>query len=135
MIQLGDIILIDNYLDVNGDNVSTHPMVVVNTIGGKICGLDFDLIGCFMSSFKSPNHRNRISKFKSNILVNVFDGVNKESYIKADVIYYFDSTKISFINVGKISEEVYEELIVVIELLAEQNKLRVNTNNLSNAIK
>lgn len=130
MIKLGDIILIEEYLDDNGEMVSAHPLIVINTEGGKISGLDFDFIGCFMSSFKNSNHKSRVLKHDSNLLVTVEDGVDRDSYIKADVIHYFDSSKINYIFVGELTQDLYDLLLKVIRMLSEENRLEINTNNL-----
>lgn len=130
MIKAGDILLVLTYKDVNGETVSAHPLIIVNTKGGQIQGLDFDLIGCFVSSFKSASHKSTSLKYDANIPVTPSDGVAKDGFIKANVIHYFNERKIDFFKLGELSEEVYDALIDAIERLSEAGKLSTNTNNL-----
>lgn len=130
MIKAGDIILVLSYKDVNGQIVSAHPLVVVNTKGGEIEGLDFDLIGCFASSFKSASHKSSSLKYDYNIAVTPADGVAKEGVIKANVIHYFKQNKINFVHLGELSEDVYNTLMDAIMRLSDEGKLSTNKNNL-----
>ncbi len=132
MCEVGDIILVNGYR--NNDGVmSRHSFVVINDEGGKIQGLDYDIICNVMSSFKSEEHKSRKLSFNCNVLVKPSDstienGNNEEGYIKADQLYYFNEKKSNYVVIGKISNEVLERLF---SLLAETNfPIRKYFNNL-----
>lgn len=131
MIKLGDILLIDEYLDEDKQIVNAHPFIVVNIENGVIEGYPYDLIGNFMSSIKSYEHRIAVLKYQSNLLINIDDGVKRESFIKAGIIYYFDSKNIKYRHLGNIGEEVYQKLIQLLQLLDEAEDLMININNIS----
>lgn len=132
MIKLGDILLIDEYLDEDGLCVNAHPFIVLNNENGIIEGYAYDLVGNFMSSIKSYKHKVEVLKYNSNLLININDGVKRESFIKAGIIYYFDSKNIRYKHLGNIGEEAYQKLIQLLQLLDETEVLMNNINNLSN---
>ena len=131
MIQVGDIIIIEEYKDINGETVTQHPLIVLNTSGGKIEGFDFNLIGCFMSSFKNVSHKRSVLSHDSNLPVTVNDGVEKEGFIKADVIHYFEINNLRYYLVGSISKDIYDKLIQLLNLLDDQNRLKINLENIN----
>ena len=61
--------------------------------------------------------------------------INKKSgFVKADQLIYFDKSKIDYYVLGHISDELLDELIMIIMILAKSNKLRNNLNNIKEAV-
>lgn len=93
-----------------------------------------------MSSFKNEEQKNRKLRFMENIEIISDDiisnrNVNKKSgFIKADQLIYFDKSKIDYYVLGHISDELLDELIMIIMILAKSNKLRNNLNNIKEAV-
>ena len=93
-----------------------------------------------MSSFKNEEQRNRKLRFMENIEIISDDiisnkNINKKSgFVKADQLIYFDKSKIDYYVLGHISDELLDELIMIIMILAKSNKLRNNLNNIKEAV-
>ncbi len=93
-----------------------------------------------MSSFKNEEQKNRKLRFMENIEIISDDiisnkNINKKSgFIKADQLIYFDKSKIDYYVLGHISDELLDELIMIIMILAKSNKLRNNLNNIKEAV-
>ncbi len=122
MCKVGDIILIKRYKSHNMD-LKQHSFVVLNTDGGEIQGLSYDLVCNVMSSFHSEEHRKKKLKFPGNLEYtpsdeNVRHGHGKQGYIKADQFYYFNKSKIDYLVIGSISVELFIELIQLINNLS-----------------
>lgn len=67
-----------------------------------------------------------------NLLVDSIKGkkLKKESYIKADKLFYFNIKKMNYFILGRIDENVLNELLRLILLLSNENKLIKVSNNL-----
>lgn len=121
MCKVGDIILINSYI--HGDKIiDKHSFVVLNNEGGKIQGLDYDLVCNVMSSFKDENHRLRKLNYSGNYPITAEDsnikGTNKkDGYIKAEQFYYFNIDKIDYIIIGSMKKDAFNQLIEFIEKL------------------
>lgn len=93
-----------------------------------------------MSSFKNEEQKNRKLRFMENIEIISDDiisnkNINKKSgFVKADQLIYFDKSKIDYYVLGHISDELLDELIMIIMILAKSNKLRNNLNNIKEAV-
>lgn len=120
MCAAGDIILIDEYK--HGCTIlSRHSFVVVSDEAGKIKGASFDIICNVMSSFKSESHKRKKLSYGTNFKytsdVSDVIGNDKEGYIKADQLYYFDKSKIKYRKIGALSADVFDALLDFIESL------------------
>lgn len=131
MIQLGDILLIEKYKDEEGTIVNSHPFIVVDNKNGIIEGYSYDIAGNFISSIKNMDHKLEILRYRSNMLIDIEDGVLKESFIKAGILYYFDTSKIKYKHIGNIGTHAYNQLIHLLELLDEAQELTNNLNNIN----
>lgn len=119
MCKTGDIILVDNYID-NGSNLCHHSFVVINDEAGQIQGLDYDFICNVMSSFKSEAQRIKKLSYPGNFEILHTDtivdkGNDRDGFIKAEQFYYFNKEKISFIIIGRMTEDAFNELIEFIK--------------------
>ena len=87
-----------------------------------------------MSSFKSQEQKKKKLKYKGNIELplDVMDKENlkKDSYVKADKVFYFDKEKLDYFVLATINDEFMDELIKIILKLAMEGKLEQIINNL-----
>ena len=129
--QVGDIIVVSNFKS-QGQAVKRHSFVVVSTEKGQIQGLDYDLVCNVMSSFHSPEHRQKKMGYPGNFEYaaeqeNVKGGHGKPGYIKAEQFYYFDSEKIDYYVIGNVYPDLLKALFQYIESL---DKIEHITDNL-----
>lgn len=129
MCCVGDIILIKEFKNEDGQVIPIHPFVVVDDQEDKIQGLDFDMVGVLMSSFKNDEHRRRKLSMRQNLEITVEDGVKKDGYLKANQLHYFKKENTNYITVGKVDDDLLEALLELIQTL---NRVIVNTRNLVN---
>ncbi len=125
MCKKGDIILVNEYQD--GDKLLTrHSFVVIDDEGGRVCGLNYDLVALVMSSFKDEQQRARKMKYPGNFEVTATDermqswAHGKDGYIKAEQFYYFDKSKLNFRVIGTLTEDTWNALVAFIELLSSR---------------
>lgn len=115
MCSNGDIILIDGFVHKN-KHIGQHSFVIINDESGKIKGLEYDMIGNVMSSFKDEEHRDKKLNYPTNFRVK-FDDVDvknanyKEGYIKADQLYFFNRKSIDYTLIGKLKPDAFNSLI------------------------
>ena len=89
-----------------------------------------------MSSFKSEEQRMKKLKFEENVeilgeqIISNIPVNNKSGFIKADQLIYFDKNKIDYYVLGHISEELLDELIMIIVSLSQKGLLKQNTSNI-----
>ena len=137
MCKLGDIIVIKKYIGDDNRTINSHSFVVINDQPSFIEGLRYDFVANVMSSFKNNKHRNKKLRFIENIEIISKDIIsnnknNKNGFIKADQLFYFDKNNIDYYVLGRISEYLLNELLTLIILLDKQNKLKQNIENLNN---
>jgi hypothetical protein len=117
-VEVGDIILIANYKD--GDiNLSKHSFVVIEAEGGQIQGLEYDVICNVLSSFKDEEQRKKKLGYPGNFEIshedrNVPGGNDKDGYIKAEQFYFFKLDKIDYRVIGKLNDDVLNNLLLFI---------------------
>lgn len=131
MCRVGDIIVIREYIS-QGKKLGQHSFVVLQDNGGKICGMDYDLVCNVMSSFHSEDHRKRKLKFPGNLEYSaseeaVKNGHGKGGYIKADQLYYFREADIDYFVIGNVSPELYKRLV---DLISSLDTIEDITDNL-----
>lgn len=130
MCRIGDIVLIKEYKDVSGIEIKQHPFIIIDDENGQYKGFNIDFVGVAMSSFKSEEHRTEVLKHISNFEITVEDGAKKDGYVKLNVIYYFDKSKIDYQVIGDINVETFNKILEVIEILDCREALKENFNNL-----
>ncbi len=125
MCKVGDILLIFNAEDTHP--VGPHPFVVIDDTAGKISGVyGYDFMGLLMSSADTEEKRERLKKFEGNFPVDANDKImnsnnkmkNKDSYVKADQFFYFDKNRIQYIQIGRLTSDVYNLIVEFIEELS-----------------
>ena len=131
MCRVGDIIVKREYIS-QGKKLGQHSFVVLQDNGGKICGMDYDLVCNVMSSFHSEDHRKRKLKFPGNLEYSaseeaVKNGHGKGGYIKADQLYYFREADIDYFVIGNVSPELYKRLV---DLISSLDTIEDITDNL-----
>lgn len=136
MCKLGDIIVINKYIGDDGKEISKHSFIVVNDKPGFIEGLQYDLIANVMSSFKNDEQRMKKLKFEENVEIlskHIISSIpinNKNGFVKADQLFYFDKNKIEYYVFGHIDEELLDELTMIIVSLSKKGALKQITSNL-----
>ncbi len=136
MCKLGDIIVVKEYIGDDGTKFSQHSFVVVNDKPDFIEGVGYDFIANVMSSFKNEEQRMKKLRFEENVEIISEEvigklSLNKKSgFIKADQLFYFDKKRIEYYVLGKISEDLLDELLMVIVSLNEKGKLKSNYANI-----
>lgn len=134
--KLGDIIVVDKYIGEDGKIINKHSFIVINDKPGFIEGLQYDLVANVMSSFKSEEQRTKKLRFEENVEIiseQVISNIttnSKSGFVKADQLIYFDKKKIKYYVLGHISEELLDELMIIIVSLNIKGKLKTNTSNL-----
>lgn len=123
MCKKGDIILVRAYKD--GDNLlGRHSFVVLEDKGGRVCGLNYDIIALVMSSFKNEEQKAKKLRYPGNFEVTASSeqlpdwAHGKDGYIKAEQFYYFDKSKLDFTVIGSLTKETWQALLDFIELLS-----------------
>lgn len=130
MCKVGDIILINKYYSENNEELSRHPFVVVNDESGQIEGLPFDLVCSVMSSFKSKEQRKKKLSYPGNLEITIDDGVQKNGFIKANQLHYFLKNKLDYTVLGSVNEDLFNDLITLIQQLFQEEEIIVNINNI-----
>lgn len=139
MCKIGDIIVIDKYVGDDGKVVGRHSFVVLSTDKGQISGVDYDLVTNAISSIKSSEHRKKILRRKSNMLINMDDEDvenpnHKEGFIKAGCLVYFRKKDLNYFTLGSLSVETWEALESLLEELDEIDGIIENTYNIENEV-
>lgn len=141
MCKIGDIIVVNEYHGDDGVKLSRHSFVVINDKPDFIEGLKYDFVANVMSSFKSEEHRNKKLKFIENLEIISNDIISENSknskrgFIKADQLIYFDKSNIDYYVLGRVSDELLGELMLLLVKLADKNKIINNINNIGEPIK
>lgn len=130
--QVGDIIVVKNYKS-HGQTLKQHSFVVIDTDGGQIQGLDYDIVCNVMSSFHSHEHRRHKLSYPGNFEYSSSDeqirnGHGKAGFIKADQFYFFDLQKIDYYVIGSITPNLANALQ---EFVKQLKKVELITDNLT----
>ena len=136
MCKLGDIIVVESYLGENKEEINRHSFIVISDEPSMIQGLAYALVTTVISSFKGKKHKKEKLLYKGNKKINSFIknerevSMKKDSYIKADKLFYFKKEKLKYYVFGRISDDLLEELFELIIKLREENKLLDVKDNL-----
>lgn len=136
MCRRGDIIRINSYISEDGIEMSRHSFIVIEDEGGTISGLSYDLVASVMSSIKNERHKQKKLKYIENILITQNDRScspenGKEAYIKADQLYYFKKSKITYTVMGYATDAIMDTIYEIIEILDKDEKLKINIKNIA----
>lgn len=122
MCKIGDIILVDSYMD-HGKTITKHSFVVISDDGGEIEGCPYDIIANVLSSFKNEKQKERKLNYPGNFPIANEDTItnpdNGESgYLKTDQLYFFKKDKITYTTIGYVKAEIFD---LIIEFINESN--------------
>lgn len=132
--KLGDIIVIDEFRNEIGKTVKRHSFVVINDEGNYIEGLRYDFVCNMLCSFHNEVHKKKKLSYKANMMilgkdVIVDNGNDKQGYIKADQLYYFNKMNIKYYVVGEIKTETLNRLFMLMIIIMEKKmSIRVTSN-------
>lgn len=129
MCKFGDVVVINRFKNENGDIISKHSFVVVDDNENYIKGIKYDFVASMMCSFHELNHKKKKLKYEENLLIkeNLVSGkfINeKEGYLKADQLYYFDKSLIDYKVIARIDDELLDNLVELILFLHKKNKIK-----------
>ena len=134
MCKLGDIIVVNKFTDKNGDVIPKHSFVVINDTANYIESLRYDFVSNILCSFHNDVKRKKKLNLESNLLIdkNAIQGKNlnnKNGYIRADELFYFDKNKIQYKVIAHVKDDFLNKLIKLNIKLHKKNKsINVVTN-------
>lgn len=140
MCKLGDVIVIKEFKNEYGEIVPKHSFVVINDEPDFVEGFRYDFVSNMLCSFHDEEHKKKKLRFEQNLAVKEekISGENinnKEGYIKADQLYYFDKSKIEYKIIAYIDPELLDELVQLILKLKDENLLKPIYTNITDNIK
>lgn len=129
MCKLGDVIVIKEFKNEYGEIVPKHSFVVINDEPDYVEGFRYDFVSNMLCSFHDEEHKNKKLKYKENLAVKEQkiagkDINNKEGFIKADQLYYFEKSKIEYKVLAHVDSELLDELVQLILELKEEGRLK-----------
>ncbi len=136
MCKVGDIILLEKY-NHKSSEVDRHSFIVLSTKNGQIGGLEYNLTCNVLSSLKNEKQKKKKLSYPGNFEIKnkdekVIDGNSNDGYVKAEQIYYFDTSITEFRVIGMVTPEFFNDLIEFI------NNLKIDlehiTDNLANEV-
>ena len=135
MCKLGDIIVVKEFKDENGEIVPKHSFVVINDEADHVEGLKYDFVSNMMCSFHNEEHKNKKLRFEENFPIKeelIFGKKinNKSGYVKADQLYFFNKETIEYQVIAHMEAELLDELVQLILVLNEKGLLKNILTNL-----
>lgn len=135
MCKLGDIIVVKEFKNEDGNTIPKHSFVVINDEENYVEGLRYDFVSNMMCSFHNDEHKNKKLRFEENLLIKeeLIDGEkinNKGGYIKADQLYYFNKNFIEYKVIAHMESELLDDLVQLILILNEKGLLKNIISNL-----
>ena len=129
MCKLGDIIVIKEFKNEEGKIIPKHSFVIINDEPDHVEGFKYDFISNMLCSFHNEKHKRKKLRFKENLPIKEekISGANinnREGYIKADQLYYFDKKKIEYKIIAHIDDELLDELVQLILKLKDEDLLK-----------
>lgn len=135
MCKLGDIIVVKEFKNEDGNTIPKHSFVVINDEENYVEGLRYDFVSNMMCSFHNDEHKNKKLRFEENLLIKeeLIDGEkinNKGGYIKADQLYYFNKNFIEYKVIAHMESELLDDLVQLILILNKKGLLKNIISNL-----
>lgn len=135
MCKLGDIIVVKEFKNEYGDIVPKHSFVIINDEEDYVEGFRYDFVSNMLCSFHDEDHKKKKLKYEQNLPVREekISGENinnKEGFIKADQLYYFNKNKIQYKVLAHIDPELLDELVQLILKLKEKGLLQPIITNI-----
>ena len=128
MCKLGDVIVVKEFRNEYGKIVPKHSFVVINDEQDYVEGFKYDFISNMLCSFHNEEHKKKKLQYKQNLEIKeekIFGEKinNKEGYIKANQLYFFDKSKIEYKVIAHLDSELLDELVQLILELQKSNLL------------
>ena len=128
MCKLGDVIVVKEFRNEYGKIVPKHSFVVINDEQDFVEGFKYDFISNMLCSFHNEEHKKKKLKYKQNLEIKEEKVLgekinNKEGYIKANQLYYFDKSNIEYKVIAHLDSELLDELVQLILELQKNNLL------------
>lgn len=126
MCKVGDILLIYNAR--NKAPIGMHPFIVLDDTNGIVRGIySYDFIGLLLTSANTEEKKARLKKVEGNFPIAPDDKIldtsklsdNRPAYVEADQFFYFDKTKIKYMHIGRLEEDIYN---LITEFIQELNQ-------------
>lgn len=135
MCKLGDIIVIKEFKNEFGEVIPKHSFVVINDEADVIEGFRYDFVSNMLCSFHDDEHKRRKLRYQENLPIKEEkisgDNINnKEGFIKADQLYYFNKDTIEYKTLAHVEPELLDELVQLILKLQEQGLLKPILTNI-----
>ena len=127
MCKVGDIILISRIKDGTA-RIGKHPFLVLDDTNGVIRGTyEYDFIALLMSSNTTQAKHDKLHRFPGNFPIAAEDKIitddsydNVDAFVKAEQFYYFDKSKINYIQLGTLDEDIFNLLLEFMNELKEK---------------
>ena len=127
MCKVGDIILISRVKDGTA-RIGKHPFLVLDDTNGVIRGTyEYDFIALLMSSNTTQAKHDKLHRFPGNFPIAAEDKIitddsydNVDAFVKAEQFYYFDKSKINYIQLGTLDEDIFNLLLEFMNELKEK---------------
>ena len=128
MCKLGDVIVVKEFRNEYGKIIPKHSFVVINDEQDFVEGFKYDFISNMLCSFHNEEHKKKKLQYKQNLEIKeekIFGEKinNKEGYIKANQLYFFDKSKIEYKVIAHLDSELLDELVQLILELQKSNLL------------
>ena len=108
MLQIGDIILIEKFKNLDREEISKHYFIILNNENGDFYGKEYDFSGCEMPSLNEKNYDKKIF-YESNYEVKkefLEESINnKNGYIILNQQFLFKEEKIEYKKITKMKSE------------------------------
>jgi hypothetical protein len=135
MCQVGDIIVINDYIGEDGVELTQHSFVIISEESGIVRGCSYDFVANVMSSFKDKKHKEKKLSFEENFElsssdVNIENSNGLDGFIKADKLYFFAKENLDYYVIRSINHDILKKLIKLIFDLDKKDKLVTIVENL-----
>lgn len=139
MCKLGDIIVIKEFRNEYGEIIPKHSFVIINDEPDYIESFRYDFVSNMLCSFHDEKHKAKKLKFEENLALKeeYISGENinnKEGFVKADQLYYFDKNKIEYKIIAHMDAELLDELVQLILTLKEKGLLKPILTNIDTLV-
>ena len=108
---------------------------VINDEADYVEVLRYDFVSSIMCSFHDENHKSKKLRFEENFPIKeeLISGKrinNRNGYVKADQLFYFDKKTIDYKVIAHMDSELLDDLVQLILVLNEKGKLKQVITNL-----
>ena len=133
MCRMGDIIVIKEFRNENGEIIKKHPFIVLSDFKYKYNNLKYNIITNMICSFHNEKHKSQKIKYKENLYVNSKSNIGKnlhqkDGFIKADQLYYFNEKDYEVI--AHVDDYILNKLLLRIVELEHNKKIKIITTNI-----